>query len=125
MATNVPLPSVGESGVDVRTAKRTTRELAPQELGRALLEERAGPLLVAVALRRLDGEVPQPLAALVGEPEQVCLDRRLGAAHREGRVVGDLPEIVVGVGLELGRRQEPLDEAHRERLAVVYGPRRG
>ena len=39
MATNVPLPSVGDSGVDVRNSKRTTRALAPGEPGRALLQE--------------------------------------------------------------------------------------
>src|SRR5512138_2607965 len=105
MATNVPLPSIGESGVDVRNSKRTPGALPPQEFRGALLEERARTLLVILALRGFDGQVLELLATVLREPGQVRLDRRLGAAHGERRVVGDLPEIVVGVGLELGRRQ--------------------
>src|SRR5207302_4551838 len=118
MATNVPLPSVGESGVDVRNSKRTGA-LAPQESGRALLEEGTGPLLVVLALGGFDGHAPEFLAPLLREPEQVRLDRRLGAAHRERGVVGDLPKIVVRVGLELGGWHQTLDEAHRERFPIV------
>src|SRR5437016_4078541 len=123
MATNVPLPSVGVSGVDVRNSNRTPEALAPQESRRALLEEGASAFLVVLALGGLDSQVSQLLSALLGETGQVRLDRRLGAAHRERRVLGDLPEVVVRVGLELGRRHETLDEAHRQRFAVVDRPR--
>src|SRR5438309_9941489 len=95
MATNVPLPSVGVSGVDVRNSKRTPGALTPQESRRALLEEGASAFLVVLALGRLDGQVPQLRAALLGEAGQVRLDRGRGAAYRERRRVRHRPERIL------------------------------
>src|SRR6059036_2097132 len=52
--------------------------LAPLKLGRPLLEERPRPLLVVLALERLERQLLQLRATLFGQPEEVRLDRQLG-----------------------------------------------
>ena len=104
----MPLPSVGLCGVDVRNVNRNVGALAPLELGRPLLEERPRPLLVVLAFERLEREVLQLLSALLRQPEEVRLDRRLGPPHGERRVVGDAAQIVVGDSLEIVDGREAL-----------------
>src|SRR5439155_23112563 len=91
-ATKVPLPAMAERGVEVRKASRT-RGLTPLKLGRPLLEERPRSLPIVLALERLKRQLLQLGAALFGQPEEVRLDRQLGAPHGQGRVVGDFPQI--------------------------------
>src|SRR4029453_19638805 len=100
------------------------RALAPLEAGRALLEERPRTLLVVFALGRLDGQFLELLPPLVGETVQIRLDRHFRAAHRERRVITNLPEVLVGVALQVGGGHDPLDEAHGERLPALAGPPR-
>src|SRR5439155_15936201 len=103
IATKVPLPSVGERGVEVSSAKRTSRGLAPLELGRPLLEERPRAFLVVLALEGLERQLPEPAPALVGLALEVVLDRVLGAADGQGGVLPDPAEVFDGVGRELSQ----------------------
>src|SRR5262245_8227866 len=115
MATHVPLPSVGEGGVELRNSNRTnaspTEDLRPPRL-----EEGRGAPAVVRALRRLAYRGAQARAAFLRVAREVRLDGQLRAAQRQRRVVGEQREIVVGRLLQLGRRHQPLDEADRERL---------
>src|ERR1041384_1229881 len=119
-ATNVPLPSVGLGGVELRTA---TRRLAALELRRSLLEERARPFLVVLTLRGLARESADARAVRLVEALEVEIDGDLAAVDRQRRVVGDEAEIVVGHALEVAGGDEALDEADRERFARVDGAR--
>src|SRR5262249_23061582 len=122
--TNVPLPSSGLSGVELRTTRRRTAGSAPVKLRRSLLEEGASSLAVVLAVERLQAEGSQPLTVLLRHAGEDGLHLSLGPANGERSVGGDRPQVLVRVSLELARRQQPLDQADPERLVGLESPRR-
>src|SRR5215471_6344847 len=148
MPTNVPLPSSGFSGVEERTAMRTSYlprqstsmkarsvifgrraeaavlDLAPLEPGRSLFQERACSFLVVLAVERFDAEGTQVLAMRVRDAfeDGPCLGLR--PAHRQPCVGRNGTEVFVRISLELGRRHEALDQTHVESFRGIDRARR-
>src|SRR5687768_11557680 len=108
-ATQVPLPSVGLGGVELRNSKR--RASAPLELRPPLLQEGARALLVVRALEGLARELAQALPPLLRVAGEIELDRLLGAAHGLRRIRGDAFQVVRRHALQLRLRHQALDEA--------------
>src|SRR5262245_32364390 len=148
MPTNVPLPSIGFSGVEERTAMRTTylpgpttsvgtrsaifrwradcavSDLPPLEPRRPLLQEGACPFLVVLAVERLDAESAKVLAMRVCDAFEDRPNLSLRPAHGQRRIGGDRAEVVVRVGLELRRGHEALNQAHVKRFRSIDRSRR-